>query len=188
MAFVIEKDFKGFSMTPSENPKSGDLICYVLNRRKSEIFINGISARRLHEMLKDKEEREKTQEKVKLESKFDLPYPDSEFVKMLRTGEELKSWGESQRNCIFSYYFNFCRFSQGFIVKIIRSINGSTGSIRLESLEIDQIRGVCDSDVPLEDYQELNRWIAAANRIKRLKNGNFEKKCINTRNLTQVPA
>lgn len=152
------------------------------------IFINDISVRRLREMLTDKEAREKAHEKSKLESKFDIPYPDNEFVKVLRTGEDLKSWGLSQRNCIFSHYFNFCSLSRGFIVKIIRSRNGSTGSIRMENLEIEQIRGVCNSDVPSEDYEELKRWIAAAKRIKRLKNGNFEKKCIDTRNLTPVPA
>lgn len=152
------------------------------------IFETGISARRLREMLMEKEARAQTEVKMKLESNFDIPYPDSEFVKVLRSGEELKSWGESQRNCIFSSYFNFCWLSQGFIVKIIRSRNGSTGSIRLENLEVEQIRGVCNSDVPPEDYEELKRWIAAAKRIKRLTDGNFENKCINTRNLTPLPA
>ncbi len=105
----------------------------------------------------------KRRKEALLAAKFEIPYPDGEYVKPIRNGQQLKSWAEMQQNCIFeNHQLIKEQFGEdGFFVRITRSKSGSTALLRRASLDVLEILGASNRRPEECDKRELEKWISA---------------------------
>lgn len=97
------------------------------------------------------------------------PIEDNEYVKAIRTVDELKHWSKNQKNCVRNGgYIRQIKQGSVYIYKVTSSEEEATLEINIyfDSLSIGQLKGKGNKSVP-KLRGIVNEWFNTSKRIKR---------------------